>query len=209
MTVRGSGFRFRVLVKTHGLPLSVDDLSGIEEVYYAFYWYGPSISYTVGRRYADLIISVDGTGKERSFLATEEAFQFVKSMHARNLIVPIVADMAGPKALRAVGAYLRGRQATVRSFYVAGVPASLARMGLLPAFCANLATMPIDRDSVMLRPEHPEPATSNVTSNMPVEIAAVMGIAGAARVSAVMNQPAAGWAAASVAPVAEELKRCQ
>ena len=199
-----------VLLKTHGFPLSTDDLSGIEEVYYAFYWYGPSISHTVGRRYADLLIAVDYAGGERSFLATEEAFKFGKSMHARNLIVPVVADMAGPKALRTVGAYLRQRQAPVRSFYVAGVPASLARMGLLPAFCVNLATMPIDRDSVLLRPDPAEPGMGKEpTPNMTAEWMAVMGIAGATRVLFAMNQPAADWAAAAVVPIVEELKRCQ
>ena len=33
------------LTKTHKLPLTADDLRGIETVYYAFYWYGPIIQY--------------------------------------------------------------------------------------------------------------------------------------------------------------------
>jgi len=35
----------------------------------------------------------------RSYLATEEGFLFVKDLHARNMIVPVVGDFGGPRAL--------------------------------------------------------------------------------------------------------------
>jgi hypothetical protein len=34
------------LTKTHALPLSKDDLDGIEYVYWSFYWFGPAINYS-------------------------------------------------------------------------------------------------------------------------------------------------------------------
>ena len=93
------------------------DLKGIEYVYYQFFWYGPSIQYwstgASGRggrtapTFADLMMADDGAGQARSFLATKESFTFVKELEANNLLVPVVGDFAGPKALRGVGSYVR------------------------------------------------------------------------------------------------------
>ena len=61
------------------------------------------------------------TGMERTYLANEVNFAVVKTLQSKNLIVPIVGDFAGPKALRAVGAFLKARGATVTAFYVSNV----------------------------------------------------------------------------------------
>jgi len=44
----------------------------------------------------------DGQGNNRNFLASDANYQFVRDMQKKNLIVPIVGDFAGPKALRAI-----------------------------------------------------------------------------------------------------------
>jgi hypothetical protein len=41
------------------------------------------------------------------YLASAQTFERVRRMQARNLIVPVVGDFAGPKALRAIGDWLR------------------------------------------------------------------------------------------------------
>jgi hypothetical protein len=92
------------------------------------------------------------SGKERSFLATEESFALVKAMESRNLIVPVVGDFAGPKALRAIGAWIQAHGATVSVFYVSNVEQYLQQNGVWPAFCANVANLPIDRASIFIRP---------------------------------------------------------
>src|SRR5262249_38928689 len=104
------------LTRTHGLRLNAADLDGIKYVYQSFYQFGPEINYTSsinGRSgaasYASLMATTDGSGAERSYLASEDSFTFVKNMEARNLIVPVVGDFAGPKALRAVGSFLKDR----------------------------------------------------------------------------------------------------
>ena len=150
---------YDVLGKKHGFPLSTEDLSGIEYVYYAFYWYGPSINYSssstgaMGGRatYADLMMTKDANGAERSYLSTEEGFLFLKAMQSKNLIVPVVGNFAGPKALRAVGDYLRERKAAVSAFYVSNVESYL-RGSLWTDFCNNVATMPLADGSVFIRP---------------------------------------------------------
>jgi hypothetical protein len=139
--------------------LSKDDVAGIEYVYRAFHQFGPDIVYTstIGRqsgtRYASLMWSKDSvSGLERSYLAADSYFQVVKLMHEKNLIVPVVGDFAGPKALRAIGEYVRARGATVTAFYVSNVEDYLQRNSVWAAFCANVATFPLTEDSVFIRP---------------------------------------------------------
>ena len=146
------------LTRTHSLRLSPDDLDGIKYVYRNFRQFGPAINYTSsinGRSgsasYASVMATTDGTGAERSYLASEDSFTFVKNMETRNLIVPIVGDFAGPKALRAVGSFLKDRGVTVTAFYVSNVEDYLQRNGVWAKFCANVAALPLDSDSVFIR----------------------------------------------------------
>src|SRR6185295_14056028 len=106
-----------------------------------------------GVTYADLMMALDAeTGQERTYLATEERFNVVKNLHRRNLLVPVVGDFAGPKALRGVGQYIRDHGATVTAFYVSNVEQYLRRNNVWNAFCSNVATMPLDESSVFIRP---------------------------------------------------------
>jgi hypothetical protein len=147
------------LTSTHKLPLTEDDLRGVEAVYRAFFLHGPRIQYSssmgggVGNfpRYADLMTATDADGVARGFLASEGQFAFVKDLHSRNLIVPITGDFAGPKALRAVGEYLRSRDVLVSAFYLSNVEQYLRREGKRDAFCANVATLPLDPASTFIR----------------------------------------------------------
>jgi hypothetical protein len=149
------------LKERHGFPLEAEDLANIEHAYRAFYRFGPAIDYTssingrTGRfsSYAAIMASIDrASGAERSFLANEQNFAFIKTMESKNLIVPIVGDFAGPKALRAVGAWLNARGATVTVFYVSNVEQYLRQNGVWAAFCANVAALPLDHASVFVRP---------------------------------------------------------
>ena len=150
-----------LLVAKHGFTLSADDRASLEHAYRAYYRFGPAIDYTssinVHRSrfvtYADLMASVDDrSGEERTFLASEEAFGLVKTMEGKNLIVPVVGDFAGPKAMRAIGAWLKTHGAIVSAFYVSNVEQYLQQNGVWPAFCANVAALPVDRSSVFIRP---------------------------------------------------------
>jgi hypothetical protein len=141
------------------IPLSDDDAAGIAAIYMAFYRAGPSLAYAnvgIGGRgryptFRDLQTSHDGTGQPRAFLATEAAFKTVRTLHERNLIVPVVGDFAGPKTLRAVGSYVRERGAVVSVFYLSNVEQYLFGNGLWPAFADNVASMPLDQSSTFIR----------------------------------------------------------
>jgi hypothetical protein len=152
------------LTEKHGFQLSQGDLEGIEYVYGAWFKSGPDIRYELlntgrggsGRfgataTYADLMTATDGAGQNRSYLATESAFKFIKDLQSRNLLIPVVGNFGGPKALRAVGNYLKEHKMILSAFYVSNVEQYIRQEGIWEAFCANAATLPIDETSAIIR----------------------------------------------------------
>ena len=147
------------LATTHGFRLSDNDLLGLEYVYEAFYKFGPSIQYSstgsIGGgfqpTYADLMVASDGRGQPRWYLSSEEIFGVMKDLETRNLLVPVVGNFAGPKAIRAVGAYLRENGALVAAFYLSNVEQYLRQDNIWERFCANAATLPVDDTSLFIR----------------------------------------------------------
>ena len=136
------------LLTTHGLPLSPTDLEWIDRVLKAFYVDGPAIQFygsqqgdAVEPSYRRLMTAVDATGERRSFLATDEGFTFVKNLHARNMIVPLVGDFGGPNALQRVGAYVGEHADVIHAFYGSNVGVYLNTQQTR-AFCRNLAALP-------------------------------------------------------------------
>jgi len=146
------------LAKKHGFGLSDDDVRGVEYVYRNFFRYGPSITYSSSGSgfgggsfvpYYSLMIADDGAGVLRSYLANEENFGFIKDLETRNMIVPVIGDFAGPKAIRAVGKYLKENDGMVSAFYLSNVEQYLS--GVWNNFCANVATLPLDDSSTFIR----------------------------------------------------------
>ena len=144
------------LTTTHGFRLSADDLGRIAGIYEMFVRHGPALSYSPGNArgmpsYADMQLATDLTGQTRAYLATEANYRLIKDLEARNLIVPVVGDFAGPKTLRAVGAYLQQHGLVVRAFYTSNVEQYLFRTDAAMRFYANARTLPADEDSVFIR----------------------------------------------------------
>ena len=137
------------LTRTRELPLSTRDLDGLEYAYHAFFSRGFAVRYSP--TYADLMTATDGGGVARSFLASETAFGTLKDLESKNLVVPVVGDFGGPKAIRAVGAYLKARDTHVGAFYLSNVEQYLYQDGKWPAFCRNVATLPLDASSTFIR----------------------------------------------------------
>ena len=151
------------LQKTHKLPLLDEDVPGIRYVYEYFGRYGPELTYWMsggfgGRggfrnspTYADLMVATDAAGMLRSYLANEENWNVLKALEAKNLLVPVVGNFAGPKAIRAVGAWLKQRGATVSAFYLSNVEQYLNMDGIWMDFCRNSLELPIDENSHFIR----------------------------------------------------------
>jgi hypothetical protein len=149
------------LTKTHGFALSEEDLNTIAYVYESFVSYGPDITYNSNQRnafgrgsmpsYAALQVATDSDRVHRSYLSTEASFRTLKEIETNNLLVPVVGDFAGPKAIRTVGQYLKERKATVTAFYLSNVEQYLTPDALWNRFCANVSSMPLDASSTFIR----------------------------------------------------------
>jgi hypothetical protein len=146
----------------HHIALAEEDQKGIiDDVYYYFWWYGPSINYNSssgngGRGgsmadYYELMTATDLAGASRAFLANDENFKVMKDLESHNLLVPVVGDFGGPKALRSVGKYIRDHGALVMAMYLSNVEQYLTQDGKWENFCGNIATMPLDEHSTFIR----------------------------------------------------------
>jgi hypothetical protein len=174
------------LTRHHGFPLDSEDSASVHYVYQAFFEAGSGLTYSsnsmrgFGRgmpSFRMLMEATDDEGNNRSYLGTDEAFATLKDLQERNLIVPVVGDFAGQKALRAVGDWVRDRDAVVDVFYVSNVEQYLFQQGDdWRRFYENVATMPRGRRALFIRSisnrgwrprQHPYARSSSVTS--PIE----------------------------------------
>ena len=150
------------LQRHHSFDLSDDEVAGLEYVYRAFFEGGPDLNYSFpnggfGRggnfpTYADLMTQTDGGGEHLSYLASEDHFRVLGELERNNAIIPLVGNFAGPKALRAVGGYLREHGATVSAFYTSNVEMYLFQQADdWKKFYGNVAALPIDEKSTFIR----------------------------------------------------------
>lgn len=141
------------LQKTHGYTLTSKDLQTIDYIAGLFFRYGPDAHLTTyGTTYRQLMRLTDGQGSNRNFLATESSYQFVREMQQKNLIIPVVGDFAGPKALRAIARYVQERAAEVTTFYVSNVEEYIqSPVQTWAAYCRNIATLPTNASSTFIR----------------------------------------------------------
>ena len=164
--------RIRQRLRTRGLPLSESDLDGMDRALRAFFSDGPEIQFWGSRAvgadavrpsYRQLMTAADATGQARSYLSTEDAFRFVKDLHARNMIVPVIGDFAGPRALRGIADYVQQRGAVIEAFYGSNVGVYLTNEQTR-AFCRNLAGLPASRGAWFIESNAVRPLTSRLNA---------------------------------------------
>lgn len=142
-----------------GVPLSEADLATIRRFHSTFIGEGPNLRFSShGRRprpyyptYRRLLTERDLSGRQASYLADEDAFQVVKSLQDRDLIIPVVGDFAGDHALAAIGQVISERDVKVSAFYTSNVEFYLMRAGSFGRFADNLRQLPYDDKSVIIR----------------------------------------------------------
>lgn len=146
------------LRKRHGFGVTDADDAGIDFILGNFFAAGPFLQYSsspVGRTrypsFAELQMATDGSGLPRAYLATEENYRAVRDLERRNLIVPLVADFGGPKTFRAIGAWARERKATITTLYTSNVEQYLFQDRKWDAFAENVAALPLDETSTLIR----------------------------------------------------------
>ena len=154
---------FDDLVGKHGFVLTTTDSQSIKHVYSSFFEAGPDINYgyrfgaagafrPMYSTYAQIQTLTNAAGVNMAFLANEANYQYLRTLHKKNLIIPVVGDFAGPKAIRGVGEYLKKHDAKVMAFYLSNVEQNLFR-GFDDAarFYKNVETLPIDSTSTFIR----------------------------------------------------------
>jgi len=149
------------LEKRKGFELSSQDEASVRRVYHAFFESGPDLSYTfVGGyggfmgmpTYGDLMRENDGHTHNWNFLATEDQFRAVQQLQKDNLIVPIVGDFAGPKAIRSVSRYLKEHNAALSVFYTSNVEQYLFQdEDNWKRFYENVRNLPLNPNSTFIR----------------------------------------------------------
>ena len=148
------------LTKTHGFPLTATQLRSLEQIFATFFAYGPGITYSNGNSgrggnqyptYWDMQVTDDGQGKNHAYMQTDEQFRAIKRMEEANLIVPIIGNFGGPKAIRAVGTWVRDHGAVVTTFYTSNVEQYLFQDNLWREYYKNVATLPLDDTSRFIR----------------------------------------------------------
>ena len=145
------------LVRQHRFALSADDQQKIEYIFNVFYRGGPRMDYGFASTapnpyvpsYHMLAVTNDGRGKNWVYLAREDSYRRIRDMQLKNLIVPLVGDFTGSKAIKAVSQYVKERGSTVSVFYISNVEDYIQPNW--PAYLANLAVVPADNETLLIR----------------------------------------------------------
>src|SRR5262249_13731220 len=143
------------LIEVHGYVMSDSDSKLLDYTYGAYLGGGPLMDYNYPRgfgggfgsggfpTYASLQQTTDSAGKNWAYLANEATYRWLRDFETKNLLVPVVGDFAGPKAIRSVGKWLKERNATVSAFYTSNVEQYLFMQGLdWDHYYKNVATLP-------------------------------------------------------------------
>ncbi len=142
-----------------GVPLTTTDLETIARFHAEFIDKGLALQFTSHGRaplsyyptLRMLLRAADRTGQQWSYVATDDAYQFVRELQAKDAIVPIVGDLAGPRALRAIGTALKDDGVTLSAFYASNVEDYLFRRDKFVPFVDNLKTLPRRSGAVVIR----------------------------------------------------------
>jgi hypothetical protein len=147
-------------ISAFGVPLDPHDRAMIDRYRAEFIADGLETRYSsIGRNnrmdyptFRQLVLATDRSGRDMSYLAEEEPFQFVRSMESRGLIVPVVGNVAGDKALKAIGQYASEHHLTISAFYLSNVEQYLlGRDGGFDEYARNVVALPRDSTSVIIR----------------------------------------------------------
>lgn len=144
------------LVTIHKFDLNDADRSSLARIMNAIRLAGPyslkGFGDTTNPTYAQLMSTTDPAGINQSYLASETNFLTVRKLELQNLVVPLVGDFAGEKAIAGVGKYLKQHDAPLDVFYVSNVERYLFdQFDRGRRFYANVAALPLNGSSTFIR----------------------------------------------------------
>ena len=177
-TVDALRSRLDVIVKGFGVALSSEDLTTIDRFHRRFIEGGLGLQFQSFNRYyaqnyyptyEDLLLGTDTKGHHGHYLASEDAFQFLKSLQAHDRVVPVVGNLSGPTALAAIGRLLADKRETLSVFYTSNVEFYLQRDGSYQRFVNNLGALPHTERSVIIRSHFDRGFGGSISEVRPVE----------------------------------------
>ena len=151
--------RIEPTLRSFGVPLDDADMATIRSIHqrfadaglelrFASHGRAPRPWYPTLRR---LLLETDRTGRPRSYLADPTAFDHVRRMQHDDRIIPVVGDLAGDHALRAIGAEIRRRGLVLTAFYASNVEDYLIRDGSFADYLDNVRSLPDDGRALIIR----------------------------------------------------------
>ena len=151
--------RLHDAIKKSGMKVSEQDLTTIDRFHGQFIRAGLSLQFqSTGRpardyypTYRDLLLETDRRGRQVCYLASEDDFQFVKALEAKDQVVPVVGNLAGPHALAAIGQEIARRGEKVSAFYISNIENYLFRDGSFARYVENVKKLPHTDKSVVIR----------------------------------------------------------
>ena len=151
--------RLHESVRKTGMNVSERDLATIDRFHGQFIRAGLGLQFqSTGRpareyypTYRDLLLETDRRGRQLCYLASEDDFQYVKGLQSRDLIVPVVGNLAGPHALAAIGQEISRRGDKVSAFYISNIENYLFRDGSFQRYMENVKKLPHTDKSVVIR----------------------------------------------------------
>jgi hypothetical protein len=151
--------RIERVIRSFGVAVSAEELKTIAGFHQRFVDAGLSLRFQSAGRppqwnyptYGDMLVDRDSAGRQANFLATEDGFQFVRDLQARDQVIPVVGDLAGPSAVVNVGKAIASRGEKLSAFYVSNVEFYLFGDGTFPRFVANLGQVPHAANAVVIR----------------------------------------------------------
>jgi hypothetical protein len=148
----------KVIQEEFQFPLTQRDQSSLEYVYKSFRDSGLETSFRLNGwsdgefpTLSEVLLQSDPHGRPGNFLASRDDYDFVRGLHMKNLIIPVVGDFGGKKALAAIGDYLRNSALTVTAFYTSNVEQYLFEDGLFNTFANNVKKLPVSEHSLFIR----------------------------------------------------------
>jgi len=142
-----------------GVPLSREDLATIDRFHRRFIEAGPGLRFqSTGRppqshypTYRELLLAQDPAGDRANYLASEASFQFIKTLQQRDLVIPVVGDLSGPRALAAIGTLMRKQGQRLSALYASNVEFYLFGDARFARFMNSLGGIPRADHSVIIR----------------------------------------------------------
>ncbi len=151
--------RVTTRIESFGVPLSPDDMKTIDRFHRRFIDAGLDLRFqSFGRapqdrypNFRQLLLEVDASGRQRNYLASEDAFAFVKSLEAKDRVIPVVGNLGGRSALLSIGRWLGAHGEKLSLFYASNVEFYLFREDSFPQFVDNLSRLPRTQRALLIR----------------------------------------------------------